>query len=71
MATTIMVSETTKQMLDAVKEEEHMESFDALIRNILQSREPVPRSMFGKGRGKGLQWKKEYRMDLDEHHLRC
>ena len=57
MATTIQVSETTKQMLHILKEKEHAATFDQLIKELVQEKMKVPRSMFGAV--KGWKWNKE------------
>ena len=60
MATTIQVSETTKQLLQMAKEEEGAQSYDALIREVFMQKSGIPKSLFGKGKGAG--WKKVDRM---------
>ena len=57
MATTIQVSGTTKQMLDMLKEREHIGTYDLLLQHIITTHTDVPKSMFGSV--KGLKWKKE------------
>ena len=64
IATTIQVSDTTKQMLDSLKEEGEIESFDELIRGLVRKHTRVPKSMFGAD--KGMRWKKSDRMDFHE-----
>ncbi len=60
MATTIQVSDLTRQILEHIKEEENAESYDAIIYELVKNRQKVPSSLFGKGRGKG--WKPDDRM---------
>jgi len=57
MATTIQVSDTTKQMLDSLKEKRQAKTHDILIKQLLESETNVPKSMFGAM--KGTKWKKE------------
>lgn len=65
MATTIQVSETTKQMLQMLKEEEHATSYEEVIRQMLDERLNVPKSMLGAL--KGFRWKKsEDRLQFHE-----
>ena len=64
MATTIQVSDTTKQMLDMLKEKKQAKTHDMLIQQLLQTEMKIPKSMFGAI--KGLKWKKEDRADFHE-----
>ena len=64
MATTIQVSDTTKQMLDMLKEKKQAKTHDILIQQLLQTEMKIPKSMFGAI--KGLKWKKEDRADFHE-----
>ncbi len=57
MATTIQVSDTTKQMLDMLKEKRQAKTHDILIQQLLERETKIPRSMFGAI--KGLKWNKE------------
>ncbi len=57
-------------MLDLVKDERHLATYDQVIKELAQQMLDVPTSMFGAGRAKGIRWKKEYRMDFDEHQIR-
>lgn len=57
MATTIQVSDTTKQMLDMLKEKKHAKTHDMLIHELLEKEAKIPKSMFGSI--KGLKWNKE------------
>ncbi len=47
MATTVQVSEETKQLLGIIKEKEAQPSFDAVILHLISKHEKVPRSMLG------------------------
>ncbi len=64
MATTIQVTETTKQLLERLKEEDKAGSYDEVIQKVLLVREKVPKSMFGVD--KGIVWKKEDRLKFRE-----
>lgn len=64
MATTIQISNTTKQVLEKLKTEEKVESYDQVIQTLVKMHTRVPKSMFGSF--KGLKWKKSDRLDLRE-----
>ncbi|MBI2141525.1 hypothetical protein HYU16_03820 [Candidatus Woesearchaeota archaeon] len=66
MATTIQVSDTTKQMLDLLKEKKQMRTHDKLIQNLIEEEVAVPKSMFGALKGKKLKWTKEDRFGFNE-----
>lgn len=66
MATTIQVSDTTKQMLEILKEKMQAKTHDTLIRQLLETETKVPKSMFGALRGKKLKWGKEDEFDFNE-----
>ena len=66
MATTIQVSDTTKQMLEMLKEKKQMRTHDQLIQNLIEEEIAVPKSMFGALKGKKLKWAKEDRFDFNE-----
>ena len=57
MPTTIQVSETTKQLLDMLKEKKQAKTHDMVIQQLVQAEMKIPDSMFGAV--KGLKWKKE------------
>lgn len=57
MATTIQVSDTTKQMLDMLKEKKQAKTHDMVIQQLAQAEMKIPESMFGAA--KGMRWKKE------------
>ena len=65
MVTTIQLNETTKQLLDKLKVKEKAESFDELIRRLVESRVKV-RDMFGFTKKKPLKFGREDEMDFDE-----
>ena len=64
MSTTIQVSGKTKQLLVFMKEKEHFETYDQVIKHLAEMHAHIPKSMFGAL--KGARWKKEYRMDFDD-----
>ncbi|MBI5389527.1 hypothetical protein HZB01_04060 [Candidatus Woesearchaeota archaeon] len=64
MATTIAVSDTTKQLLDRLKKEEALDSFDAVILDLAKERIKSPPSMFGAV--PSLKWKSQDRMVLKD-----
>ncbi len=65
MSTTIQVSDTTKQMLDMLKEKKQIKTNDMLIQYLLDDKMEVPKSMFGAARGLS-KWKKEDRAEFRE-----
>lgn len=65
MVTTIQLNETTKQLLDKLKAKEKAESFDELIRRLVESRVKV-RDMFGFTRQKPLKFSRKDEMDFNE-----
>ncbi len=62
MTTTIQISDTTKQILESLKEKENVTSYDILLKNILKKHTKITKSMFGSI--KGIKWKKEDRADI-------
>mgnify|MGYP001577833928 CR=1 FL=1 len=65
MPTTIQVSETTKQLLDMLKEKKQVKTHDMLIQQLLQTETKIPKSMFGAMKGL-KKWSKEDRFDFHE-----
>lgn len=65
MATTIQVSDTTKQMLDMLKEKKQIKTHDKLIQYLIEEEVAVPKSMFGAMKGL-KKWSKEDRFDFHE-----
>ena len=61
MATTIQVSETTRQLLDSYKKKMHASSYDMIISKLMSEKMKIPKSMFGAA--KGIKWSKEDRGD--------
>lgn len=64
MATTIQVSEETRQLLEVIKEEQHVASLDEAISMVVHKHLKIPRSLSGKFKGMG--WKKSDRLVLHE-----
>jgi predicted CopG family antitoxin len=64
MTTTIQVSDTTKQLLEKLKEKEHARSYDEVIKDLAEKKMRIKKSMFGSV--PGLKWQKKYRLDFDE-----
>jgi hypothetical protein len=50
MTTSVQVSERTLQLLNELKLEEGLESYDQVIRQLISDRMKIPRSMFGSNR---------------------
>lgn len=65
MATTIQISDATRQLLEQVKEEEEASSYDEVIKKLLEKHTKTPKSMFGIGKGM-KPWSKKDRMNLHE-----
>jgi len=66
MATTIQVRESTKQMLERIKELDNISTFDDVITNLAEEKLSIPKSFFGKGKGKISRFKREDRLKLHE-----
>lgn len=66
MATTIQVSESTKQMLEKIKEMENRFTYEDVIAGLVRDKLKVPKSLFGKGKGKISKFKREDRLRLHE-----
>lgn len=64
MMTTIQISGTTKQLLEILKQKEHAKTYDHVIQNLLRKQQQLPTSLFGSM--KGMKWKKEDRLELNE-----
>ncbi|MBI2550227.1 hypothetical protein HYV83_03540 [Candidatus Woesearchaeota archaeon] len=65
MATTIQVSDTTKQLLDMLKEKKQAKTHDMLIQQLVQVEMKIPASMFGAVKGL-KKWSKEDRFEFHE-----
>ena len=66
MATTIQISERTKQTLDLLKDNEKIRTNDDVIQLLLSTKTKIPDSMFGALKGKKMKWTKEDRFDFNE-----
>jgi len=64
MVTTIQINDSTKQMLERIKEIENKPTFDDVITELAKDKLEVPASLFGKG--KISKFKKEDRLKLHE-----
>lgn len=64
MTTTIQIKETTKQVLDRLKSKEKKESYDEVIKQLLEDKLGV--DMFGFTKKKPLNFKKEDEMGFNE-----
>ena len=64
MATTIQVSDGTKQILEKLKEEQQANNYDQVIQKLLLKKTKIPASMFGSA--SGIKWKKKDRMGFNE-----
>ncbi|MBI5389335.1 hypothetical protein HZB01_03060 [Candidatus Woesearchaeota archaeon] len=67
MVTTIQVEETTKQLLEGLKEEKKANTYDQLIREMIMKEKEIPKSMFGTAKGFNL---KVERLEFHEVKLR-
>ncbi len=64
MATTIQISDTTRQLLETLKKSENARSYDDIIQILVKDRAKISMSMFGTI--KDLKWKKGDRLKLNE-----
>ncbi len=64
MATTVQISDTTRQKLEVLKKKEGLGSLDEVISRIADKELKTPKSMFGKA--KISSWKKSDRMKFHE-----
>ena len=64
MATTIQVSETTRQMLEMVKKKMGAKSLDETLQKVLEEQLDVPKSMFGTLKGKMKPFTRKERLDM-------
>ena len=65
MATTIQVSQETKQLLEELKKKDQTKTYDEVIQKLAQKQLRIPRSMFGATK-KITPWKKEDRAAFRE-----
>ena len=61
MATTIQVSNTTRQLLELYKKQSKETSYDKVLNKIISEKLNIPKSMFGAA--KGMKWTKADRGD--------
>jgi hypothetical protein len=61
MATTVQIADTTKQLLDHLKEQRHASSFDEVIVSLAKKELHIPESMYGKF--PALKWTKADRTE--------
>ena len=61
MATTIQVSETTRQLIELYKKQTHESSYDKVLNKVFSEKMNIPKSMFGAA--KGMKWTKADRGD--------
>ena len=64
MPTTVQISDTTRQKLEILKEQEGARTFDEIISVIVDKELKTPKSMFGKA--KISPWKKSDRMKFHD-----
>lgn len=65
MPTTVQVRDETRRILDRLKKETGLSSYDEVITKLIQSRAAVPESLFGACKG-SLPFRRERE---DEHAL--
>ena len=63
MATTIQISDNTKQLLERLKEEQSAPNYDQVIQQLIQQKINVPKSLFGSVK---IKWNKTDRMEFRE-----
>jgi len=51
MTTTVQVADETRRLLEKLKNEKKLDSYDQVIRWLVTSKAGVPRSMFGAAKG--------------------
>ncbi len=64
MATTIQISDGTKQILERLKTEQHAANYDQIIQQLLQKKTKIPKSLFGST--PKMKWEKKDRMAFHE-----
>ncbi len=64
MATTVQINESTRQMLERIKDMDNIPTFDQVISELAKERIKVPKSLFGKG--KITRFKKEDKLKFHE-----
>ena len=63
MPTTIQVSDETKKMLDVLKRERRVKSYDELINGLVRPVTGIPKSIFGSCRGS-----RRFRREMEKEH---
>ncbi|MBI3051681.1 hypothetical protein HYY74_04460 [Candidatus Woesearchaeota archaeon] len=64
MATTIQVSETTRQMLEMAKRRTGARSFDEVLQKTLEKQLDLPKSMFGSLKGRLKPFTRKERLGM-------
>lgn len=64
MATTIQVSDGTRQVLERLKKQQHATTYDQVIQQLIRVKTKVPATMFASARG--IKWNKKDRIDFHE-----
>jgi len=64
MATTIQVSDGTRQVLERLKKQQHATTYDQVIQQLIQVKTKVPTTMFASV--KGMKWNKKDRVVFHE-----
>ena len=64
MTTTIQISNETKQLLEILKKQENVNTYDKIIYELAKEHTKISKSMFGNI--KGLRWNKKDRLKLNE-----
>ncbi|MBI4438999.1 hypothetical protein HY640_03660 [Candidatus Woesearchaeota archaeon] len=67
MATTIQVSETTRNMLELAKDRIGARSLDEALQKVLEKQLDMPKSMFGMLKGKMKPFSRTERLDMWKH----
>ncbi|HLC95890.1 MAG TPA: hypothetical protein VJH97_01030 [Candidatus Nanoarchaeia archaeon] len=67
MVTTIQIRDSTKQILERIKELENRPTFDSVVTSLAEERLAIPHSFYGKGKGKITKFTREDRLRLHEH----
>lgn len=52
MATTVQIQDSTKQLLMVIKEKKEMPTYDAVIRELIEEKISIPKSLLGYTKGK-------------------
>ena len=64
MATTIQVSKKTRQMIEMAKKQIGAKSIDEALEKVLEEQLNIPKSMFGKFRGKMKSFTRKERLEM-------